>query len=94
MRKKNTIVLSALLLVLQNLSAQGGDQDFMRSTGKIYVVVAVIVAIFIGLVFFMVYLDKKLRSRRGSYWTAEGPTGPDQGLQRRLSGALSRQNWQ
>lgn len=32
----------------------------MRSTGKIYVVVAVIVAIFIGLVFFMVYLDKKL----------------------------------
>ncbi|MEL6638015.1 MAG: CcmD family protein [Bacteroidota bacterium] len=60
MRKKNTIVLSALLLVLQNLSAQGGDPDFMRSTGKIYVVVAVIVAIFIGLVFFMVYLDKKL----------------------------------
>ena len=29
----------------------------MRSTGKIYVVVAVIVAIFIGLVFYMVYLD-------------------------------------
>lgn len=32
----------------------------MRSTGKIYVVVAVIVAIFIGLVFFLLYLDRRL----------------------------------
>jgi CcmD family protein len=32
----------------------------MRSTGKIYVVVAVIVAIFVGIVAFLMYLDKKL----------------------------------
>ena len=32
----------------------------MRSTGKIYVVVAVILAIFAGLVLFLIYLDRKL----------------------------------
>jgi len=32
----------------------------MRTTGKIYVVVAVIVAIFIGIIFFLIYLDRKL----------------------------------
>jgi CcmD family protein len=32
----------------------------MRSSGKIYVVVAVIVAIFIGIVAFLMYLDRKL----------------------------------
>lgn len=32
----------------------------MRSTGKIYVVVAVIVTIFIGIVLFLIYLDRKL----------------------------------
>lgn len=42
------------------LSAQTEDPDFMRSTGKIYVVVAVIAAIFIGIVVFLTYLDRKL----------------------------------
>lgn len=32
----------------------------MRSMGKMYVVVAVILAIFLGIVIFMVYLDRKL----------------------------------
>ena len=32
----------------------------MRSTGKVYVVVAVIVTIFIGIVLFLIYLDRKL----------------------------------
>lgn len=36
------------------------DTDFMRSMGKMYVVVAVIAAIFIGLVIFLIYLDRKL----------------------------------
>ncbi len=60
MRKKITIIFTGLIFALSNLQAQGANPDFMRSTGKIYVVVAVIVAIFVGLVFFMVYLDKKL----------------------------------
>ena len=36
------------------------DADFMRSTGKIYVVVAVIVAIFVGIVIYLVSLDRKI----------------------------------
>lgn len=49
------------LLYLPTLFAQtNGSGDFMRSMGKMYVVVAVILAIFIGLVFFLVYLDRRL----------------------------------
>ena len=40
--------------------AQASGGDFMRSIGKIYVVVAVIVAIFIGIVVFLIYLERKL----------------------------------
>ena len=42
------------------LLAQQEDADFMRSMGKMYVVVAVIAAIFIGIVIFLIYLDRKL----------------------------------
>lgn len=41
------------------LLAQDGG-DFMRSMGKMYVVVAVIVAIFIGIVIYLVSLDRKI----------------------------------
>ncbi len=49
-------------------SAQGGikptedSSDFMRSNGKIYVVVAVIVIIVIGLFMYLYNLDKKISS--------------------------------
>jgi CcmD family protein len=36
------------------------DTDFMRSMGKMYVVVAVIVAIFIGIVIYLISLDRKI----------------------------------
>ena len=49
-----------ILTLFSTLQAQSGDTDFMRSTGKIYVVVAVILAIFAGLVVFLIYLDRKL----------------------------------
>lgn len=42
------------------LLAQRQDSDFMRSIGKIYVVVAVLVTIFIGLMLFLIYLDRRL----------------------------------
>ena len=47
-------------LALLNGMASNASDDFMRSTGKIYVVVAVILAIFIGIVLFLIYLDRKL----------------------------------
>ncbi|MEZ4948870.1 MAG: CcmD family protein [Saprospiraceae bacterium] len=48
------------LLGSSNLLAQSPEQDFMRSMGKMYVVVAVIVAIFIGIIVFITLLDKRL----------------------------------
>lgn len=47
----------AVNLVLGQASA---NQDFMRSTGKIYVVVAVILAIFLAIVIFLILLDRRL----------------------------------
>jgi len=40
--------------------AQAGEVDFMRMSGKIYVVVAVIAAVFIGIIAYMVYVDRRL----------------------------------
>lgn len=59
--KKILITLFSIQILLNNqLAAQNQDVDFMHSTGKIYVVVAVIVAIFIGIILFLVYLERKL----------------------------------
>lgn len=37
-----------------------GNRDFMRETGKINVVVAVILLIFLGIVWYLVRLERKL----------------------------------
>lgn len=59
--KKTFSILFLLLLVLPaNLIAQGDNQDFMRSIGKMYVVYGVIIVIFIVLVIFLIYLDRRL----------------------------------
>jgi len=57
--KKFLIVLFSILWTV-DLSAQTGNLDFMHSTGKIYVVIAVLVAIFFGIIGFLVYLESKL----------------------------------
>ena len=58
---KRLLLLFTLIFLNANtiLNAQSGG-DFMRSIGKIYAVVAVILAIFIGIVVFLMYLDRKL----------------------------------
>jgi len=55
-------LLTALLVTVAPvvLKADSAAVDFLRSTGKIYSVVAVIVAIFLGIVFYLYRLDKKL----------------------------------
>jgi ABC-type spermidine/putrescine transport system permease subunit II len=55
-----SLSFSALNLVFsqQNLPVQMADT--MRSNGKIYVVVAVIVTLFIGIVAYLITLDKKI----------------------------------
>ncbi len=57
--KKITAIL-ILLLMNQILHAQGQSLDFLRSTGKIYSVVVVILIIFIGIIIFLYRLDNKL----------------------------------
>ncbi len=60
----NTRIISTLSILLgfaANLSAQTEAAPwFMESIGKIYVVVGVILVIFIGLVLYLVSLDRKL----------------------------------
>ena len=58
--KKHGLFTALFLLLSSFMFGQGEEADFMRSTGKIYVVVAVIVTIFIGIVLFLIYLDRKL----------------------------------
>ena len=60
MRKIGTIILAFQILLIQSLNAQSTNPDFMHSIGKIYVVVAVLVAMFIGILIFLFYLERKL----------------------------------
>lgn len=61
---KKIYSLSLLLLAAMTAMAQdGGDTpmaDLMRDNGKIYVVVAVILTIFAGIILYLVRLEKKI----------------------------------
>ncbi len=54
------VTVFGLFCSIHSVFAQGSDTDFMRSMGKMYVVVAVIGAIFLGLVVFLIALDRRL----------------------------------
>ena len=54
------ILLSFLLIISNYVLFAQGMADEMRSNGKIYVVVAVLVTIFIGIVIYLIRLDRKL----------------------------------
>lgn len=60
MKKNLILILLFQAISIQASFAQAANPDFMRSTGKIYVVVAVIVSMFIGIVAFLAFMDKKL----------------------------------
>jgi CcmD family protein len=64
MNFKRTAILALILSLFSAVSvrAQQGVEmaDTMRSEGKIYIVVAVIAIIFIGIVIYMISLDRKL----------------------------------
>lgn len=61
MKRFYSLITTLLFLFISNgLLAQTGSTDFMRSMGKMYVVVAVILTIFIGIVLFLVFLDRRL----------------------------------
>ena len=61
MKPANWIITALFFSFFMRLAnAQSSAGDFMRSMGKMYVVVAVILAVFIGIVLFLVYLDRRL----------------------------------
>ena len=53
-----TLFIFAQFFSILFLSA--ADADFMRSTGKIYVVVGVMLLLFLGIVFYLILLDRRL----------------------------------
>jgi CcmD family protein len=55
-----TLFVSVFTLV--SAFAQSADSpDFMRSTGKIYVVVGVLAMTFIGIVLFLISIERRLK---------------------------------
>ena len=61
MRKAHNTYLSIAFLFLFVNEALAGADDFLRSTGKMYAVYAVIMIIFIGLIMYMLRLDKRIK---------------------------------
>jgi uncharacterized membrane protein len=57
---KKLILLIQLLFTFSMANAQTDGGDFMRNTGMIYVVVGVILIIFIGIIVFLINIDRKL----------------------------------
>ena len=55
------LVLLTLFLFSENIAAQSQNSDFIRSTGKIYVVVAVLTTILIGIFGFLFYLERRIK---------------------------------
>lgn len=62
--KKYLSFAFALLLQLyataQSTTTAATDDGFMRSEGKIYVVMAVVITILVGLLFYVMRLDRKI----------------------------------
>ncbi len=54
------IIMSIFLMSSGTLHAESPAIDFLRSTGKIYSVIAVIVVVLIGIAFFLYRIDNKL----------------------------------
>ena len=58
---KLKFLITALFFFFCNfLSAQNDSPDFFRSVGKIYVVVAVLLIIFFGIILFLISLERKI----------------------------------
>ena len=63
--KKITVLLSLLICSIAAYAQNGANEkaemaDLMRSNGRIYVVVGVMLTILIGLVLYMVRVDRKV----------------------------------
>ncbi len=60
MRKIISIFAMLFLMTTSLLAQSEQGTDFLRNMGKMYVVVAVIVTIFVGIVSFLIYLERRI----------------------------------
>lgn len=60
MKKRIFFLFNFILLSLIS-HAQGGD-DFLRSAGKIYAVVAVVLVLFLGIVLYLIRIERKIKN--------------------------------
>ena len=70
MARKINLLLPLLLLHLASIAQPPAVEmaDGLRSSGKIYVVIAVVLTIFAGIILYLVRLDKKItRMERQSF---------------------------
>lgn len=58
---KYFLTITATLISISNLSANNDSGDYMSNIGKIYVVIAVIVVIFLGIFAFLLIIEKRLK---------------------------------
>lgn len=58
----NSLLVIGLMLISNTLFAQQEVEmaDTMRSNGKIYVVVSILVVIFVGIGWFLFFMDRKI----------------------------------
>jgi uncharacterized membrane protein len=62
MKKTKFYLVFCLCIFLQSaLVAQAESADFFRSMGKMYVVVAVLLIVLLGIVFFLIYLERRIK---------------------------------
>ena len=59
--KKILLLIIGIITFIGNIFGQGSNPDFARSMGKMYVVIAVIIAVFVGIVSFLIYMERKVR---------------------------------
>ncbi len=61
-RAKKWIISMMLLASVIDVMAADGRVDFFQQMGKMYVVVAVVVTIFLGLSIYLYRIDRKIKS--------------------------------
>jgi CcmD family protein len=61
MQKILSTLLVSVFTLVSAFAQNAGSPDFMRSTGKIYVVVGVLVMTFVGIVAFLVHIERRLK---------------------------------
>jgi len=64
--KRRALSLLFFVFSFTQIQAQSGE-DFIRSTGKIYAVVAVVLVLFLGIVLYLFRLDKKIKHLENHY---------------------------